>query len=425
MLGLLVVLLGCSQRAKSDCDAGDCSTCRDDTCQDGARCVFGQCQASCAGRDDCEGREVCARVRTDHGAEGQFCIAESRVSGSGDNDGASGDNDAPGKTRSCETSEDCSDQREERCVKGTCQVACLQHAHCGSAGYCDEATTDDDGNPVRLCVADAFPRGPGQFESSCVDGRADCADDFVCITAGEGDLASYCTTGGCQADAECPTGYYCHEQRVRVAPPCEDQCGLRGAPGTENCIPKADIGPDKTYQCTEGGIVEHVCRRKDYCTPCDSDADCAALPNQVCAEGPDGERSCTTLCDPARPSCPWGSASECAVFDRKLNRHTCGPRAGSCRGEGGSCTACLDDRDCPSGFCIVEAYSKERYCFDATTSCECDDNAAACVGGGCPMTPGGLEMNCYADLGGPFQNVCLGAATVPGDPSSRAGCWPQ
>ena len=40
-----------------------------------------------------------------------------------------------------------------------------------------------------------------------------------------------------------------------------------------------------------------------------TDADCLGKSNQVCADGGNGEKICTVLCDPAVNSCPWGNST--------------------------------------------------------------------------------------------------------------------
>src|SRR5690606_18270958 len=113
------------------------------------------------------------------------------------------------------------------------------------------------------------------------------------------------------------------------------------------------------------------------------------------------------------------------VFDSSLGVPTCSHRAGSCVSDaGGSCSPCVDDDDCPRGFCSASSFTGERFCFDLDATCSCPSGEDHCFGGGCPTTPGGLAMNCVPIAAGEPPSVCFGASVVPNDPSGQLGCWP-
>jgi hypothetical protein len=310
-------------------------------------------------------------------------------------------------------------------VDGLCRLTCELHAHCGGAGVCVEEATDSEGSPVLLCRFDEFPRSPGEYGTRCPDGNENCTGDFRCVGAGQGDAAAYCTGTGCDDDTECPIGMFC-SHNLTAAPPCESACGLRGDPTAANCVPGELIGEGRAFRCgtMDERLELRICLTRGYCNDCESDADCRSLPNQVCADGGGGTKICTPLCDPGTNSCPWGSASSCGVFDETLGEPTCGHRAGSCHGAGEGCEPCIDDRDCPRGFCSVNSFSGEQFCVDEATVCECPDGETVCRGGGCPTAPSGLTMNCVPRSEGAAPDACYGALTVPDDETSPLGCWP-
>jgi hypothetical protein len=290
---------------------------------------------------------------------------------------------------------------------------------------CADEATDDEGNDVLLCRFDDFPRNPGEYGTACPNGPDDCSGDFRCVGAGQGDSAAYCTATGCEDDTECPTGMLCSHNRT-TAPPCESACNLRPDPTDPRCIPSELIGEGRPFRCSTGGQLElRICLERGYCSDCETDADCRSLSGQICAKSGDGSKACTTLCDPGTNSCPWGSASSCDVWDEQLGEPTCGHRAGSCHGTGDGCEPCIDDRDCPRGFCSLNTFTSEQFCVDEEFVCECRDGEDFCLGGGCPMTPGGLTMNCVSRAEGAAPDACYGALTVPTDETSPLGCWPR
>lgn len=414
LLLLLLMMVGCKD---STCRGviveGECRTrCLDSECGERERCVDQRCAAACDDDDDCDDGH-CLNVRTDEGEAGSYCVVPEPA--------------APDAsfTPQCLRNRDCDESKSERCVSGLCRITCQLHEHCGSAGSCSEDAVDDEGNAVVLCQADDFPRGQGEYGTRCPSGNTDCSDDFRCISAGEGDADAYCTATGCEDDDACPLGFFCSHNRT-LQPPCGAACGRDGDPANPNCIPVETIGDQGAFRCADDEQLElRICLKREYCASCSSDADCRSVPNQLCAAGGDGAAICTVLCDPATNSCPWGSASTCDVWDERLGQPTCGHRYGACGGNGNSCDPCLDDRDCPRGFCSSNPYSQEQFCVDESDVCSCPLGEAQCVGGGCPETPGGLAMNCVSRAQDRAPDACFGAPTIEQDPASPLGCWPR
>jgi hypothetical protein len=255
---------------------------------------------------------------------------------------------------------------------------------------------------------------------------SDAAHDFFCVGAGADDLDAYCTTD-CSDDSSCAPGYACTPlQRV----PCQDVCNLKGNPKDRQCIPSDQIGVGKPFQCGSRSVTRNACRPREFCSPCQKDDDCLAVANQVCAKDESGAKTCTQLCDLQHPSCPWGNAARCGIWDKDLNQATCAHRFGSCTGTGKSCEPCLKDADCGAqGVCNSSTFTGERWCVDFSVSCSCGDAADAsgvCPGGGCPKTPGGLTMLCSDQTPDTANSgFCFGAYTSTAlDSSQQTGCWP-
>lgn len=407
--------------------------CSDETCSEGMACVHSVCRPMCKRDSDCAGEDICESIRTDEGKSGKYCyglaVDPSPYASAPETGATSGSStldptSEPDSSQACEESADCAQTALHHCVQQKCETACTLHEHCGRAGACSGSGTSAEGDVVTYCEQDDFPRAAGQYGSDCLTESSSCDAEagFRCISAGDGDTASYCAQAGCEGDEQCPSGYFCSDNRITSRSPCEPACGLVGSAAVD-CIPSEDIGPGKPYDCAEGGgLVLSLCLKRSFCAACDTDADCRGEPNQLCARGPDGVKMCTVLCAPGQDSCPWGAATECDVFDEDLGLATCGHRFGACKGTGRSCEPCIHDGDCPTGFCAKSGFSGELFCFDSESTCACDANEDICVGGGCPSSPSGKAMNCVSTGDGAPPSACYGAEIdeVAGTP---LGCW--
>jgi hypothetical protein len=397
------------------------NTCRPEKCPAGWRCIGNACSAPCTTHADCPVGNNCLLAAFPEAdgsvTQGTFCA----------NPGFAQDGSI-GQDTACAKDDDCDTGRGWRCIESKCRVPCATHPDCGPIGSCSGRGLDAANKTVQFCQDDGKPRGSGQYGTPCPTGEeCDDASGFACVGTGAGDLDSYCTNSRCTADADCPTGYECAATRSG-RPPCENACGFRGAPDNARCVNPDQIGEGKEFFCGPLSLMRRMCLRKEFCSSCETNADCASIPNQICARDRSGAKICTVQCDPGINSCPWGFAAVCDVWDTELGIPTCAHRFGSCKGTGKSCEPCNDDDDCPNGgLCITTSFTHERFCIDMTASCdECPDTQT-CIGNGCPLTPGGLAMTCYGGIPSaePLFRKCVGA-NVNQNPleSPQNGCWP-
>lgn len=383
-------------------------------------CHEGECRPQCTSHGDCS-------------KHGGFCKA--------DPTGALGcikdSGKPPGQGGACQTSKQCDAAGGYKCVDGECRLyGCRTHEDCAAVGLCKPGKLDT-GEKTTACFKDTV-HPKGQYGTRCTEGTSgecDTAKGFVCIGAGPGDVDAYCTGTGCSADSNCPTGFFCSTVRTG-RPPCEATCtGVDPEPTDANCVKPADIGAGKEYSCGPISLLRNLCLKREYCNDCETDADCLGIAGQICAKDTKGNKKCTVICDPeVSGACPWGTASSCAVTDTDVGVPTCSHRFGACEAAGKSCEPCIDDADCPGGLCLGSDFTQERYCLDLSVSCDCTGlpltQGTYCIGGGCPKTPGGLNMRCFGGNQVPatslLLNKCYGAQIQQqfgGSP--QTACWPK
>lgn len=403
--------------------------CVDSACSAGTRCLIDklndECAHSCKTQSDCAVGTNCVTWVFGNGKKGQYCARLPYTQGGN-----------TGEYVACTLDNQCDTRRGFHCVGGKCQIVCTSSADCSSIGVCGPGGTNTSGKAVDVCVPDKMPRGPGQFGSACPNGKSDCdtKSDFTCIGL-PGSTDTYCSLADCQSDSDCPADYFCSLQRT-ATPPCQNACGLQGD-SSSTCAAASDIGVGKKYQCGPLALLRHYCLKRSFCNQCQTDTDCLAYPNQICASDGNGHKYCTVRCDPATGSCPWGTAAQCGVWDKSLGFATCRHRFGACTGTGKGCEPCIDDSDCGSnGLCLVDQFSGEHYCVNLNDTCSCPAGSTntenpACNGGGCPDTPGGLQGSCLGDSSlattSPLYKHCVGAdinqGQIGGTPEN--GCWPH
>lgn len=435
----------------------------------GYSCLKGECKKiNCTSNFECKGIGSC--IENDQPPPAPTTYCEKGVEPKQPNE-------------ACTATSECDTDIGLGCVDGTCRyVGCKTHSDCLGVGLCSEGT-DDTGKKVLACT-DGPAGSPGQFGAKCPGDKTPvacttdtaCAPDqgchptlkrclpkcgaagecpsfapvcttttsgdlctecdeengFSCIGSGPGDVDAYCGKGGCQSDSDCGPGFGCQTLRTSRVP-CAATCGFQASTAT-NCVKADELGPGKEFSCGSVSLLRNLCVKREFCSACETDDDCRAIPNQVCAKDQSGTKICTTVCDPeVSNACPWGNAGSCAITDTEKNVPTCSHRFGSCAGTGGSCEPCVDDLDCPNGLCLTSTFTNEHYCVSLSQSCDCTglpvEQGVQCQGGGCPQTPGGATMNCYGGSsvqagGSPLYQKCVGA-NVNTNPlaSPQAGCW--
>ena len=416
LLGALVSAAGCS----SSCEGDDCATCSDGECPAGQRCVQNECRSACSADDECRSPQTCELWEFEPGDRGRYCaLVPGADGGEGGTGGASGE-PTSGRFVPCEESSECDEAHGFSCVEGECTYACETHNDCVEVGHCGVVLVD--GARKNFCVRDDAPPEPGKLYTSCPNGD-ECADPALCLGAGVGDLDAFCSVD-CRDDDDCAKGYSCG---VITRAPCADACDFRGQPMDPRCVPVDQIGDGKPYRCAANGIERSVCRQREFCSPCETDDDCLGIPNQVCAKDQSGEKICTRLCDLNNPSCPWGNAATCSVWDNELVLPTCSHRFGSCHGSGQTCEPCSGPQDCPSGICASSQFTGERWCINLETRCECAkvSSSGTCANGGCPKSPSGLPILCIGEETSSLFNTCYAANSGAGaiNASPQTGCW--
>ena len=426
LLGLAIGLSpGCSSEATCEGfenERGECQAiCNDADCAPNHQCVLNDCRPTCTSQQDCPVSFNCLEAVADDGVtQGKFCLQH----------GYSADG-STGQYVPCAADSDCDVLRGYSCRHDECRIwGCKTHDDCKTIGSC----ASDPGVPDRYCQSDDTPRGPGQYNSRCPLGpECDATAGFICQGLGEGDIDAYCTQASCESDEECPTGYECATEQGF---PCTDLCGLGGNPAFPGCVSAEEFDAELAgWSCGEHSLVRKICLKRRYCIRCETDADCAGLPNQLCAEDAGGTKICTTLCDPAIPnSCPGGTSSSCDVFDDALGIPTCShrfrPESGddfySCVGTGGACHPCMIDDDCGSnGLCIEIPNSRERFCVDLDFTCETTMGVS-----NCPTAPSGIKMFCLDEAqglqpGALLYHKCFAPDVEPSLQSQKTSCWPK
>ncbi|MCS6900572.1 MAG: DUF4215 domain-containing protein [Myxococcales bacterium] len=314
------------------CSGGKCrvpggAPCSGDQCVEGLVCFQGSCQTSQA-------------------APGEPCDA----------------------TRPCNAS-------DLVCEEGFCRYGCNSLTGCAPGFECRGIS--GNGSYRGVCVKSTLESGPGQFGTFCSKPEiCDKESGFRCVGA-VGDADAYCSKpGGCNSDAECPSGYWC--------------------------------GALSTPKDTKGNIdyenPTRICLQREFCSPCENDLDCSYLSGGICVPDKDGEKFCSYPCNPAKNSCIIGA--ECV--DTGGGVFACRPDVGYCHAKGtpSGCDPCRIDEDCgPGSLCrdgTIGNKPSMKWCSIPCGPKDADGKRT------CPVAPNGMEMVCLDEtvysLGGPFTS---------------------
>ena len=276
------------------------------------------------------------------------------------------------------------------------------------------------------------------------------APGFECYGIDTTDANAFCTLFGCSKDTECPATWWCAD--VNEDPNVTtDTATVKSLGVTRHiCLPRGQCDPCKTdHDCASslaaGGTEEHCIPDSTGLHPfcaaqCTSDANCAldaACTPHLTLCSPAGGKVCTgdedcppadgtyQHCDGGKCTPECGSAADCGMGQSCQAVGVCTPRAGVCVGNGGFCSPCKSDDDCPMGYCFTAAYSTERFCTVFDNAAVCDDQESNPPG--CP--PIAARDNWKATmcvLTQPGQAECYGVVTIgtsSGSPQNAPGCW--
>jgi len=285
---------------------------------------------------------------------------------------------------------------------------CLLDTRTCSAQECSECPDD----PSRLCCASAAQscilEGPNRY--SCT-GDIPCADDVACGVLGEGATccSGICKAGACTGGDALPIGGNIVPSGDAAVP-----VGGEGGAGGGDGGAGGASGPDMGAPPANAGV----------CTPCDADADCAALGDGAECKSIDVGQFCTRSCamDSDCPSpfvCKSGinlclpTRVVCGCFATGCDAgEICDPATSQCVAPKPACAPCAADAECAAGL-ACGAVGAARYCLP-----ECGAGCAAgttCTDGACVPDSG----TCDACLG-----ACGGATPVcvPGANGAPAAC---
>ena len=311
----------------------------------------------------------------------------------------------------------------------TCHEVCTAQT-CPFGWYCNDGEVS--GQPANWCVqgTTSLTQTTGQWGTPCLpsggEGKntaCDTADSFACYGVSPTDADAFCTIFGCQADTDCPGGWWC--ETVDTAPNVTTALRSFGQTRTV-CTPRqycATCLMDHDCPASAGGTQQHCIQTgtgadggttPGYCSPqCASTADCAldakcATQWAVCSPAQGTTCASDDDCPPASgtyqhcnsgtctPEC--GTDSDCTGMGQKCGSlSACEPRAGTCLGTGGFCSPCRADSDCTGGgTCLYTDYSTERYCSVPMSAGTCPPDAAGMTytineppKGDCPAAPQG------------------------------------
>ncbi|RYE94928.1 MAG: hypothetical protein EOO75_00655 [Myxococcales bacterium] len=368
---------GCTENYT--CDEGSGLTCLEGVCglppaEQGGACVDRTCAEGLVCFQD--------RCQTASGAKGEACgegrgCADPLVCLEGTcQTSTAGPGEACDASRLCNPTDGLACSDDGRCLYG---CSSLTPGSCGE-GYTCRALAAADNGFSGVCRPSDNPadHGPGQFGTACPKGT-ECAAGFTCVP-GENPASNYCSkTDGCEADDQCPGGYWCGSL-------------------TRLTADKKEI---------DFANPNRLCLQRDFCAPCSTDLDCSWTSGAICVPDADGEKFCSLPCNSAKNSCVIGAA--CVEVEQRngVPVTACRPDVGVCHAKGAptGCEPCRIDGDCgDNALCADGAQGNKpslRWCETPCGPADADGKHP------CPIAPNGIEMVCLDEtlytLGGPIK----------------------
>lgn len=384
-------------------DEGVCEAkCTPSKCLAGNICIGNRCVLECDAHNDCldDGTQNCASaIEDDTKRPTMTCQPNGNPWGIGfkcpfGNECAS--------VVSCSTTGERCDAAQCGGVPDACKLdeqACYAKANC-NVGKC--------------------PDGSACTVFSC--SAQECVANLTCITKGDADADAYCTQNGCQADADCPGGYYCGASRdpreICNSMPKKGNSNLCGKVSINTpCVPASDLGNGNTLFEGPGCILQKTCLKRNECAPCDADLDCSqGIANHCITMPMEAQKRCAKACN-ANSDC----GRDFACQDSGTAGKVCVHKFGACEGTGKFCEPCLDDTSCGpvTGTSVCFTHNDgQRGCGDIAFPTMCMTSAD------CPKSPGGEPAFCIDDPASPLYQRCYIFAYIDlGAGNVKASCW--
>jgi hypothetical protein len=323
------------------------------------------------------------------------------------------------------------------CVGNRCVLVCTSHADCFSKldgdsftqgcypVQADSASGLNDGETVFACVPSTKIEDAGR---ACQDAEAcaafsACPDGTPCAAGGcpvehckplacqeQGD-ESFCTTVDCGSDADCAPGFACG-----VVESPNKICGTTKGQ-EEPCVdPANNAATGATYVEGPRSLLRSACVKRELCSPCSSNVDCA-----------DVEMTCVGVGDGTFCAKTCAGDVDCPADFRCSEEALCVPRSGVCQPPANDnfCFNCIDDLDCGPGgpdstIGCLELHDGQRGCFDFSfpDACTTDED--------CPTAPSGRHGECLdEDDGIPDTDPLYKKCFAPFDSTVLDfQCWP-
>ncbi len=278
---------------------------------------------------------------------------------------------------------------------------------------------------------------------------ADCLDGQVCSVEGQ------CHPGDCVADIDCSAGKECHNFRCTELSSCQNdqdcdsplpRCHLDSG-ACVACLSSSDC--PEGADCLEQSCVPLTCQSNDQCelgqicadgdcvTGCERERDCpegwqclsdlgsfgTCVECQLDSDCPAGRHcedyQCIAYCtDDAHCTPRYCDVSTNLCIDCRDDAHCAAPTP-RCQSNSGTCVACLEQADCPGGYCH-ESFA----CVACLSSPDCpigtlcleQECVAGCFGDrDCPsgthcdpdQAPNGVCAQCLLDEHCPAGEKCI------------------
>lgn len=237
------------------------------------------------------------------------------------------------------------------------RAICDQPQDCDDQGNCTVEKDEKTGKPLGgVCAYTCIPEEPCSLNSDCPPGN------FCRLIENDRGVEGVCTIG-CQSSSECVPGEVCVDGKCRIACGGSGQCPEAHSCDRGGCLYTG-------YPCDDDGDCPQDLGwcKGSYCEidqRCGSDADCG---------GPDSDQKCLGgVCDDRTEDPYEDKFSESISVGCEACTDFCNPQKFLCEQ-----IPCLEDTDCPCGFCGGKGFCIEECKNDQ----DCKDQGF-CVEGSC------------------------------------------